>query len=325
MKNQNGTFGYHLYTIPENDIVYGSGNDGQFAQFTLERHDQYISIKASHKESFLCYEYNVIRCRKRNNTSLFIAEESHIPFIQRSVCIITYGYVRNAIDLNKSPIIKTLKEIYPQTTIDIYAFAPETMDEFYNVSYDFPITSTDKCSVHSVTHQCDVKHFMKISHSHGLPIVSSKGKIYTHRTMSMLWNITESIRTFLATRKVYNIYILMRNDMFEYTHIFKKHIDINKLHCLIGDNLDAHLMIGKDILLLNYLYDFYIRNKNIYSGAPPEQVILDFLKNKNITMGQIHHLAPYITYPINKWKLEDSFCKQVYAKYSELVCNVHNS
>lgn len=324
MKNQNGAFGYHLYTIPENDVVYGSGNDELFAQFNVERHEQYIAIKSAHKNAFLCHEFNIIRCRQRNNSSLFIAEETHIPFVQRSICIITYGYIRNNVDLNKSPIINILREIYPQTTIDIYVFSPETMDEFYNVSYDSSLTNFQKCSVHSITHQCDAKHFMKLSHSYGMPIVSEKGRIYTYRTMSMLWNISESIRTFLATKKVYTVYILMRNDMFEFTHIFKKLIDTNKLYCMVGDKLDSHLMIGNGILSLNYLYDFYIRNKNVYSGALPEQIILDFLKHKNIILGQIHYLSPYITYPTNKSKLEDSFCKFVYSKYSELLNNKTN-
>ena len=319
IKNQNNTFGYHLYVIPENDIVYGSGNDELFAQFTLEKHDQYITIRSAYKNSYLCHEYNVLRCRQKNNSSLFIAEESHIPFTQKSICIISYGYVRNHINLQTSPLINTLKEIYPQTTIDLHIFSPETLDEFYNVSYDTPIEHCQKCSVNIIKHQYDPKYFIKLSHSYGLPIVSTKGRFFTYRTMSMLWNITESIRAFLTTKKVYNIYLLVRNDMFAHTNIFKKLLDVSKLYCLHENILDTHLMIGKDILSLNYLFDFYIRNKNIYIGSPPENIIYDYLKQKNISMGQLHHLTPFIEYPVNKKKLEDSFCKQIYAKYYECV------
>lgn len=318
IKNQNGTFGYHLYVIPENDIVYGSGNDELYAQFNIFRHDQYISIKSAYKESYICHNYNVIRCQQFNESSFFIPEEVHLPFIQRSICIITYGYIRNSIDLNNSPIIKTLKEIYPQSTIDLYIFTPETMDEFYNVSYDMNSIHSQKCSVTTITHQFDPKHFMKISQSYGLPIVSNKNRIFTYRTMSMLWNISESIRSFISTKKVYNIYILMRNDMFNHTQIFKKLIDNNKLYCLNENKLDSHLMIGKDILSLNYLYDFYVHNKNTYIGLPPENIIFDFLKNKNIQMGQINFVSPYVEYPTNKKKFEDAFCKQIYSKYGEI-------
>ena len=324
MKNQNGTFGYHLYVIPENDVVYGAGNDELFAQFNIERRAQYIYIKSAYKNAYFCHEYNIIRCRPQNNWCAFTIEEAHIPFVQRSVCVISYGYMRTPIDLNTSPIINTLKEIYPQTSIDIFMFLPEAMDEFYNVTYDINTITSPRCNVSIVTHKNDFKYFIKTSQSYGLPIVSNKNKnkIYSYRTMSTIWNITEAVRNIIASKKVYNTYILMRNDMYAYTKIFKKLLDTNKLYCLVNDRIDSHLLIGKDILLLNYLYDYYVRNKMTYAEEPVEKIMYDFLVSHNTSLGNIHYLTPFVNYPSNLKKFDDSFYKMVVSKYQEITGNI---
>lgn len=321
MKNQNETFGYHLYVIPENDIVYGAGNDELYAQFNLEKHDNYIYIKSIYKNTYLCHEYNILRCRNMGRNVGFTLEDARIPFNQRSICLMTYGYMRNPINLNNSPIINSLKEIYPQTNIDIYLFLPNIIDEFYNVSFDVNGISADRCNIFPMMHSNDYKYFMKASYSHGLPIISNKEKHYTYRTMSMLWNITESVRNFLVTKKVYNTYILMRNDMFAMTDVLKKIIDVNKLYCMNNNELDSHLFIGRDILSFNYLYDFYLRNKNTYADYSPNQIIFEFLKSNNIRLGDIHHVSPNIRYPSNFKKNDDAFYKLVIAKYKELFKN----
>lgn len=324
MKNQNGTFGYHLYVIPENDIVYGAGNDELFAQFNIERHAQYIYIKSAYKNAYFCHEYNILRCRSQNNLCSFTIEEAHIPFVQRSVCVISYGYMRIPVDLNTSPIINTLKEIYPQTSIDIFMFLPEVMDEFCNVTYDISTITSPRCIVSIVTHKNDVKYFIKTAQSYGLPVVSNKNKskIYSYRTMSTIWNITEAVRNIIASKKVYNTYILMRNDMYAYTRIFKKLLDTNKLYCLVNDRIDSHLFIGKDVLLLNYLYDYYVRNKMTYSEEPVEKIIYDFLISHNTSLGNIHYLIPFVNYPSNMKKFDDSFYKTVSTKYQEVTGNI---
>lgn len=319
MKNQNNTFGYHLYVMPDSDIIYGAGNDEIFAQFNLERRAQYVYIKSAHKDAYFTYEYNVLRCRRLNSMNTFTIEEAHIPFIQRSICVVSYGYMRTPIDLKTSPIINSLKEIYPHTSIDIYMCLPEVMDEFYNVTLDTSNINSPRCNVSIITHKHDVNYFIKASHSHGLPIVSNKNKIYSHRTLSTIWNITEAIKNVIATKKIYSTYILMRNDMYASTQIFKKILDVNKLFCSINGQLDPHLFIGKDILLFNYLCDFYVRNKSAYLEEPTEKIIRDFLVSHNVTIGDIHYLTPYIHYPINHKKLDDQFYKTVISKYQEVI------
>lgn len=320
MKNQNNTFGYHLYVLPDSDIVFGAGNDEIFAQFQLDHYNQYILIKSAHKNTYLCSEYNILRNRPRNDTTTsFTIEYANIPFVQRSVCVISYGYARKPMDINRSPIINTLKEIYPRAQIDMYIFMPEMMDEFYNASYDTNSIVSPKCNISVTTHKYDAKHFMKIAHSHGMSIISNKNKLYTFRTLSMLWNITEAVRNVIATKKVYNTYILMRNDMFSVTNIFRKLLDTNKLYCMNNGKLDSHLFIGKEITHLNYLYDFYMRNKLTYADEYPDKIIYDFLTAHNIQLGNIHHLSPLTNYPINPKKYDDAFYKTVIAKYQEVI------
>lgn len=317
--NQNGTFGYHLYVIPENDVVYGAGNDELFAQFNIERDEQYILIKSAFKNSYFCYEYNILRCRPKNNSCRFIIEEAHIPFVQRSICVISYGYQRRNLDLTKSPIINTLIETYPQSSIDIYMLLPEDVDEFQDNMCNININKPSQCNLFISTHTNNAKHFIKMANSSSLPIISNRNRNYPFRVMSMLWNITESVRNVITAKRVYNSYILMRNDMFMTTQIFKKILDTTKLYCVINNNIDSHLFIGKDILLFNYLYDYYIRNKLSYVNDNPEKIIYDFLASHNVSLGNIYHLSPYVNYPSNLSKYEDSFYKLVVSKYRETV------
>lgn len=321
MKNQNGTFGYHLYVIPENDLVYGAGNDELFAQFNLEQREQFIVIKSVYKHTYFSHKYNILRSSRLCEHNSFILEEAHIPFVQRNICIISYGYPQGHIELSKSPIINTLKEIYPQSIIDIHMLLPNTINEFSNIPSSASLTNIDNNNVNLslTTHNNDIKYFMKIAHSYALPIISDKHKIYSYRTISMLWNISESIKVMLSKKRVYNIYILMRNDMFGYTCILKKIFDNNKLYCCINECVDTHLFIGKDVLTMNHLYDFYIRNKTSYIDEQPNKIITDFLCSHNIQLGDIHNITPAITYPINHQKLLESFYKNVIAKYKEII------
>jgi len=49
--NQNGTPGWHLYTAPKNNLIYGAGNSGPWATFKLELvKDKYYLIKSFHDE-----------------------------------------------------------------------------------------------------------------------------------------------------------------------------------------------------------------------------------------------------------------------------------
>lgn len=323
MNNQNNTFGYHLYVIPENDLVYGSGNSETYAQFILELKDNYVTIKSAYKNTYLSHEFNILRNRPKNDQCNFIIENIHIPIVQRSICLITYGYMRKPIDLNSSPLINSLKSIYPHVMIDVYMFLPESMDEFYCVKIDNTHLTAPNCNVFVNTHQNDAKYFMKIAHSFGLPIVTSKNKCYSYRTISMIWNLSESVRKVLDMRKVYNTYILSRNDMFGCTKIFDKLLDTNnKLFCMNENALDAHLFIGKDIMKFNYLYDYYIKNKHMYPEELPEKIILDFLHFHAVKLGDIHHYTPFITYPSNTIKYMDSFYKNVNGKYQEIIGNI---
>jgi len=318
MKNQNNSFGYHLYVMPDNDIVYGSGNTELYAQFNLEKNGDFVQFKSAYKPTYLCHEYNVLRCRPKSEHNNFFIEEVHVPLIQRSICIMTYGYIRTPFDLNKSPILNDLKEIYPNSQIDLYIFTPEVLDEFCNVTLDKNLLTSSKCNISVVTHKNDVKYFIKVAHSQGLPLISNKCKVYSYRTISQIWNISESVKNMLAHKKMYNIYILMRNDQFNTTRLFKKLIDTTKLYCISNYTVDSHIFIGKDIQLFNFLYDFYIRNKNTYAHETPDKVICDFLCSHKVKLGNIHHVTPNITYNINSKKVDDSFYKMVVAKFQEV-------
>lgn len=48
--NQNDTKGWHLYTVPKNNILYGAGNNGPWATFTVEKSGNYYLLKTPHKE-----------------------------------------------------------------------------------------------------------------------------------------------------------------------------------------------------------------------------------------------------------------------------------
>lgn len=325
MKNQDGSFGYHLYVLPDNDIVYGAGNDELFAQFVIELSDrsehseQYVRIKSAYKSCYLCHEYNVLRCRSQENATQFIIDCVNIPCVQRSVCIISYGFMKNTIDLKNSPIINSLKEIYPSTTIDIYIFSPNILDEFYNVTFDTASITCDKCNVTVRTYPYDITHYMKLSHFFNMPIISNKNKVYSYRTLSMFWNLSEAIKMMVITKKIYNTYILLRNDSYSKVNIYKKLIDPSKMYCYNGDSIDTHFMVGKEILSLAHLYDYYVKHRTMYSDALPHQIISHFFASQNIKTGFISNIAPPIQYTVNQNKTSDVFYKSVYEKYKELV------
>lgn len=327
IKNQNGTFGYHLYVLPDNDIVYGSGNDEIFAQFILElaerseHSEQYIKIKSAYKPCYLCHEYNVLRCREHVEeiATKFVIENVNIPCVQRSVCIISYGFMKNVIDLKNSPIINSLKEIYPSSTLDIYIFSPSILDEFYNVTFDTSLITDDKCNVTVKTYPYDITHFMKLSHFFNMPIISNKNKVYSYRTLSMFWNLSEAIKMMVATKKIYNTYILLRNDSYSRVNIYKKLIDPTRMYCYNGDSIDTHFMVGKEILSLAHLYDYYVKHRTMYGDATPQQIISHFFASQNLKTGFISNIAPPLQYQVNQNKMSDIFYKTIYEKYKELV------
>ena len=327
MKNQNGTFGYHLYVLPENDIVYGSGNDEIFAQFVIElaerseHSEQYIKIRSAHKPYYLCHEYNVLRCRERvgESSTKFVIENVNIPCVQRSVCIISYGFMKNIIDLKNSPIINSLKEIYPSSTLDIYIFSPNILDEFYNVTFNTSLITDDKCNVTIKTYPYDITHYMKLSHFFNMPIISNKNKVYSYRILSMFWNLSEAIKMMVATKKIYNTYILLRNDSYSRVDIYKKLIDPTRMYCYSGDSIDTHFMVGKEILSLAHLYDYYVKHRTMYGDATPQQIIAHFFASQNLKTGFISNIAPPLQYQVNQNKTSDIFYKTIYEKYKELV------
>jgi len=51
LKNQNGSDGWHLYTSPNDSIVYGAGNDGEWATFTIEKRGNDYLLKSLHLNS----------------------------------------------------------------------------------------------------------------------------------------------------------------------------------------------------------------------------------------------------------------------------------
>lgn len=319
MKNQNGTFGYHLYTMPDTDTIYGSGNDEVFAQFNLIHYDKYIQIKSSHKDCYFCYEYGVMRCRNQTSFTSFLLEDIHIPSVQRSICIISYGFMKNIIDLKKSPIINTLKEIYPQNTLDIYIHSPSILDEFYNVTFDPALITADKCNVSIKTYPYDVTKFMKLSHFFNMPIISNRNKIYSYRTLSMFHNLSEAIKTMVSSKKVYTTYILLRNDSYHCVDLYKKIIDTTKLYCYNNELIDTRLCIGKDILFLSHIYDYFVKNRNQFADVHPRVVIGYFFQAQSFKTGSLCNLAPSPQYQTNQTKLTDTFYKSIYAKYKELV------
>lgn len=48
--NQNNTNGWHIYTVPKNNIVYGAGNDEIWATFDIIKKDNLYLIKSYHNE-----------------------------------------------------------------------------------------------------------------------------------------------------------------------------------------------------------------------------------------------------------------------------------
>lgn len=321
MQNQNGTFGYHLYMLPDTDLLYGAGNAEIYAQFTIESFDKYIFIKSAFKQSYLCSEYNIIRCRPMSNPEYcaFTLEPAIVPIIQNNICIISYGFLRIYPDIDTSPIIGSLKRIYPDSNIDIFMFLPNILDEFYNVQIDVQRLKSKTCNLYTKSYSYDIKHFMKLAHYHGLPIMFENTKIYPYRLLSMLWNISESIKFMLNAKKYYNHYILMRNDSYFVTDILSKQIDRGKIYCTINNVVDPHLIIGRDIMMLEYLYDFYVKNKNNFQGNSPGNIITEYFKINKIILGDIYCVAPINKYIINTKKFEDKFYRLVYEKYREIT------
>lgn len=320
MKNQNGLFGYHLYVVPESDIIYGSGNDETWAQFTLEEVDNYVRIKSAYKDAWFCHSYNVLRCRNQDTSIDFSIEFVHVPQVQKALCIIGYGFMSSLINLSNSPIMKTLKKIYPTSTIDVHILTPNVLDEFGNITFDPKQIAMDGVSVNVHIYQYDISHFMKLAHGWGLPIISDKNKVYAYRTMSMFRNMSEAIKCVLKTKSQYNTYILVRNDSFHNIDLYEKLIDQSKLYCYNGDSIDTHLMVGgNDMLQLSNIYDFYVKNKDMYRDATPEQIINHFINTKGFRTGLLGNIAPPRNYQINENKKTEIFYKTVYSKYKEFV------
>lgn len=320
MLNQNGTFGYHLYTIPDTDILYGAGNSELYAQFILEKMDNHLLIKSAYKQTYICHEFNVIRCKPLDDPGnfMFSLENAFVPIIQNNICVISYGFLRNYSEIDDSPIIKNLKKIYPDSIIDLYMFIPNIIDEFIMVQVDTQKLKSKICSVNIKTYSYDIKQFMKLAHFHGMPIMCNTTRIYPYRTLSMLWNLSESIKYMLSAKKSYHIYILMRNDCFNCTDILCKQLDRGKLYCLNNNLADPHLMIGRDILVLEYLYDFYIKNKNSFQNTIPSHIITEFLKTNRVQLGDIFYATPSNKFTMNAKKLDDTFYRMVYEKYREI-------
>lgn len=318
MKNQNGTYGYHLYTIPDNDTVYGSGDEGIFAQFQLFQNKTSLKIKSANKNSYLIHDYNVLRCRQTGQNMDFFIDDTFTPHTNNSVCIISYGFARRPIDINNSLLLNNLMEMYPRMMIDLYMFLPDIMDELCAIQYDVNTLKSGKFNVSLKTYKYDIKHFIKLAHSFGLPIINGKSRIYTYRTLSTLWNISESIKFMIATKKIYDVYILLRNDMFEHSQIMKNPIDCNKFYATIDGSVDTHIMIGKPILCLEQIYEFFIKNKNKLVTLTPDQIINQFYALKNTPLLPLYCIMPHIVYPVNKQKYDDAFYRNIYGMYHDL-------
>lgn len=320
--NQNGSFGYHLYVIPNNDILYGSGNDELWAQFNLEQQDSHVLIRSAYKNAYLCHQYDVMRCRPLDNINdfKFELEECNLAYGNSSVCIITYGFMKKQPNLNASPILNTLHRIYPNTTIDIYMHLPDIFDEFYNVSVDTIKLRAYKCNVFTHTYKYDMKQYMKMAYSMNMPIINNK-KNYSYRTLNTLYNISEAVKHFLSYKRIYSNYILLRNDSFENSNLLMKELDRGKLFCINDGKLDNHMMLGKDILSFNSLYDFFLRNKTAYTNYSLNEILHEFLKSCNIILGNLCQVSPTLYYPKNREVQSDDFYRKIYILHNEMFGN----
>lgn len=325
-KNQNNEYGYYIYTIPENDLIYGCGNDGLYAQFQLERNNEYIKIKSAFKNCYLCYDYNILRIPNKGNSCNFSFDDNNIITSTqitntKTICIISYGFLRQIPNIDTAPLLNTLKELYPTSSIDIYMHLPNIMDEFYDVEYDPNMLISTKFNLSIKNYKYDVNHFMQVAHSFGLPIINGKHKNYMYRILSMLWNISESIKYLQSSKKYYDVYILLRNDSYSQCQIIRRLINPTKFYCLQDKEnvIDSHMMIGKEILNLASLYDFFVKNKNQLSSLTPCQIITNFFMAYHVDMSPLCYITPKITYSVNSKKTEDTFYKMIYAKYQEII------
>jgi len=50
IKNQNGTNGWHLYTVPKSNTLFGAGNGEKWATFDIIKKDKFYLIKSVHNE-----------------------------------------------------------------------------------------------------------------------------------------------------------------------------------------------------------------------------------------------------------------------------------
>ena len=308
MKNQNNTIGYHLYSIPTSDLVFGSGNEGAFANFCLEQNADYILIKSGYKNSYLCYEYDIIRLRPLNlEMCSFLIENSeqlNKQSNEKTICIVAYGYPRNQIDLDKSPLISSLSEMYKKENITVYIFVPDTHKNI----------NSNKCNVIVKTHANYDEFFIKQSILLGLPIVTTTG-LYSHKLLELFWNLSSATALSSST---YNNYILLDINAIENMEIIKKNFDSSRYYCLNNGFFNCYFSIGKGLLQLKYLYDFFVKNKIMYTNVEPETFIRTYLNSQNISMSEIHFITNCNIISKLSQRCDDNYFKEISTKYIEL-------
>jgi hypothetical protein len=132
--------------------------------------------------------------------------------------------------------------------------------------------------------------------------------------------MAEAIKNVIRTKMMYNTYILVRNDSFHVVDLYKKLIDQSKLYCYDGISVDTHLMVGgNDILQFANIYETYVKNKDMYRDATPQQILDHFIQSKGMRTGSLSNIAPPRNYIVNANKTTEIFYKTVYSKYREFV------
>lgn len=313
IKNQNNTFGYHLYTSPDSDLVFGSGDDGLFANFLLFKQNNDLFIKSIYKDVFLSHEYNVLRFRpfNQNNCSFSIEtrKEIYTPITEQSICVVVFGYLYEELNLDNSNLLNDLSERYNNQNLHVYFY-------LFNTENKQITSSTNKFKLYINNHNNNDDFFIMKSINLGLTETTTSG-FYTHKLLELFWNISNAV-SFATKQRMYDNYMLLNIDAVNKIKVINKNFDLSRYYCLNEGIFNFYFSVGKFVQRLNYLYDFFVKNKLLYTNMLPEKIILAFLKSQNVITCEIHSITTFNTIAKLQKYCDDDYLQEIKQKYIDL-------
>ena len=313
MKNQNDTFGYNLYSMPTSDLVFGSGNDDLFSHFTLEKYNEFFYFKSVHK--YLSHSYNILRFKSFDiNDCAFSIENVnyiHNQYPEQNICVIIFGYPNKSLDLHNSVLLNDLSKKYNKENLSVYLYLTKCADTDFNI-----IGENDKYNLKIDLHDNDENSFISKSISNGFPVKTTLN-IYSHKLLELFWNISQSVSLAIREKKFDN-YMLLNIDALFNVNLIRKNFDLSKYYCLNNGKFNFYFSVGKFIQSMNYLYDFFIKNKLLYLNLDPEKIVLNYLRSQNVIAGEIHSITNCPFFAQLQTACEDDYFNDISKKYVEL-------